>query len=75
MPVPLGVSSLTGVRKSTMIGLAKEHVTDMFFFMYCYSRHIFTLVHQYIKKLLQQGEKTFNSKYYPQKRAFVGHAR
>jgi hypothetical protein len=38
MPVELGISSLTGLQKSMIIGLAKEHVTEMFFFIYCYSK-------------------------------------
>jgi hypothetical protein len=36
MPVALGISTLTEVQKSMIIGLAKEHITDdMMFFIYC----------------------------------------
>jgi hypothetical protein len=38
MPVALGISSLTGLQKSMINGLAKEHATEMFFFIYCYSK-------------------------------------
>jgi len=38
MPAALDISSVTGLQKSKIIGLAKGHVTDMFFFMYCYSK-------------------------------------
>jgi len=44
MPAALDISSVTGLQKSKITGLAKGHVTDMFFFMYCYSkREIFVL--------------------------------
>jgi hypothetical protein len=44
MPVALDISSFKGLQKSMIIGLAKEHVTDMFFFIYCYRKiEIFVL--------------------------------